>query len=86
MVDQDLTGDFAARVMGPASPGVIEGIYAVDDRPDIMLFHYPTHVLEITTAAGCDWLERRLTQEHGHEIDATPLRPPEHPTRDTRPP
>jgi hypothetical protein len=71
MADHDLTGDFTARVMVPAGLGFIEGKYAVDDRPDLMLFHYPAHVLETTTAAGCHWLERRLTQEHGHEVDAT---------------
>src|SRR6266850_2184976 len=70
MADHNLAGDFAACVMAPTDLGVIEGKYAVDDRPDLMLFHHPAQVLEIATAADHDRLERRLAQEHGHEVDA----------------
>src|ERR1700730_18654522 len=70
MADHDLAGDFAACVMAPTGLGVVEGIHAVDDRSDRMLFHDPAQIFEVTTATGRDRLERCLTQEHGHEVDA----------------
>src|ERR1700732_4921297 len=70
MADHDFAGDFAARVMAQAGFGVFERKHAVDDRPDLMLFHHAAQVFEITTAAGRNRLVCRLAQEHGHEVDA----------------
>src|SRR6202521_2428681 len=71
MADYDFAGDFAARVMGQTGFGVFERKHAVDDRPDLMLFHHAAQVFEITTAAGRDWLVCRLAQKYGHEVDPT---------------
>src|ERR1700726_4767733 len=70
MADHDFAGDFAARVMAQTGFGVFERKHAVDDRPDLMLFHHAAQVFEITTAASRNRLVCRLTQEHGHEVDA----------------
>jgi hypothetical protein len=48
----------------------VEGKHTIDDRPDAMLLHYATHVLEIAAAADCDRLERSLTHKHGHEVQS----------------
>src|ERR1700681_1794304 len=71
MADHDFACDFTARVMVQTGFGVFERKHAVDDRPDLMLFHHAAQVFEITTAAGRDWLVCRLAQEHGHEVDST---------------
>src|ERR1700686_1624351 len=71
MADHDFPGDFAVRVMVQTSFGVFERKHAVDDRVNLMLLHPAAKVFEITTAAGSDWLVRRLAQEHGHEVDST---------------
>src|ERR1700674_3247469 len=70
MADHDFAGDFGARVMAHAGFVVLERKHAVDDRPDLMLFHHAAQVFEITTAASRNRLVCRLTQEHGHEVDA----------------
>src|SRR3984893_10024893 len=71
MADYDFAGDFAARVMGQAGFGVFERKHAVDERPDLMLFHHATQVFEITTATGRDWVVCGWAEEEGHELDAT---------------
>src|ERR1700726_2538283 len=70
MAEYDLAGDLAAGVVAPTSFGVVEGIHAIDDRPDLMLLHHPAQVLKVTTAARRDRLEPRLAHEHGHEVHA----------------
>src|ERR1700681_4571583 len=70
MAEHDLAGDLAAGVVGPTGFGVVEGIHAVDDRPDLMLLHQAAQVLQITTDARRDRLEPRLANEHGQEVHA----------------
>src|ERR1700681_4654575 len=70
VADHDLAGDFAAGVVAPTGFGVVEGIHAVDDRPDLMLFHHPAQVLQVATAARRDRLEPRLAHKHGPEVHA----------------
>src|ERR1700680_4514672 len=70
VADHDLAGDFAAGVVAATGFGVVEGIHAVDDRPDLMLLHQTAQVLQVTTAARRDRLKTRLAHEHGPEVHA----------------
>src|SRR3984893_12446490 len=70
VADYDFAGDFAAGVVAPTGFGVVEGIHAVDERPDLMLLHLTAQVLQVTTAARRDRLKRRLAHEHGPEVHA----------------
>ena len=47
--------------MTPTDLGFVEGKHAVDDRPDLVLFHGPAQVLEIATAMS--WNEKRVYNE-----------------------
>src|SRR6202158_5111597 len=70
MAEYDLAGDLAAGIVAPTSFGVVEGIHAIDYRPDLMLLHQAAQVLQVTTAARRDRLKSRLAHEHGPEVHA----------------
>ena len=59
MADDHLAEELAVSEMAPTGLGVVEGKYAVDDRPDLALLHHPGQVLEITPAADRDRLAYR---------------------------
>ena len=58
MADHHLAGDFAARVMAPTGLGFVEGKHAVDDRPDLVLFHGP--IINMVGPAGLEPATRPL--------------------------
>src|ERR1700676_579361 len=73
MAEHHLAGDLAAGIMAPTGLDVVEGIHAVDDRPNLMLLHQAAKILQVTTAARRDQLKPRLADEHGPEVQAASI-------------
>src|ERR1700676_1169568 len=73
MAEHHLAGDLAAGIMAPTGLDVVEGIHAVDDRPNLMLLYQAAKILQVTTAARRDRLKPRLAHEHGPEVQAASI-------------